>query len=188
MNVADFLTIHGVSVDWLENCCKEILDGDTNGADFVVGLLVDMIRARVSLPTNAADLAAKILQGVADGEDARELIGTKPSRGAPKNQAVAEKHRQANACVELLKLAKIPVTKARELVSLATPMDQREIIDLYKEEPVGNWNATPYFAEIGYGIDGAGVLRRLINLNPDDPKLKSHWEKFLEFCSSHRIK
>lgn len=187
MSADDFLTIHGVSVDWLENCCAEILDGDTNEADFVIGLLVDMIRAEVSLPKNAADLAATILQGVADGEDVRELVGTKSGRGAPKNQAVAEKHRQANACIVLLKLAKIPARKAVELVGLATPMDSREIWDLPKEEPVGNWNATPYFAEIGFGRDGAGVLRRLLNKAPDDPKLRPCWDQFREFCTVNQI-
>lgn len=194
MNAAVFLTLHGVSVDWLENCCKEILDGDTDDADFVVGLLVDMIRAGVSLPTNAADLAAKIMQGVADGEDVRGLVGTKPGRGAPKNPEVAEKHRQVNACVELLKLAQIPATKAVELVGLAISIDTREIWDFPKEEPiqarqkgVGDWNAIPYFAKIGFGSSGDGVLRKLINNRPYDHTLVSCWDEFIDFCTVHRI-
>lgn len=187
MSAEDFLTINGVSVDWLENCCDEILRGDTDDADGVICLLTDMIRAGVPLPNNAAGLTAKILQDVADGKDARELVGTRPKRGAPNNEAVAEKHRQAVACVELLKLAEIHVTKAVELVGLSTPIDSREIWKLPTEEPVGDWNAIPYFAEIGFGSDGDGVLRRLINLNPSDPGLRACWDKFSEFCTVNRI-
>lgn len=187
MSANDFLAIRGVSVEWLEEECADIQKGETGFAPDILEIVGDMINDGVPLPPGAAALVAQILRKVAGGEDVRELVGTKPGRGAPRNEEVANKHRQAVACVELLKLAKIPVTKAVELVGLATPIDPREIWDLPKEEPVGNWNATPYFSEIGFGSDGNGVLRRLINLNPNDPDLRTCWAKFSEFCTVNRI-
>lgn len=188
MTADEFLTLRGVNLPWLEGACSDLSSGDAEGAEDILGLLAEMLCHGAPLPPSAASLVSCILQDIASGLDARERVGTKPKRGAPKNDVVAEKHRQAYACIVLLKLAGIRPTNAAELVALATPMDSGEIWHLPTEAPVGKWGTTRYFAEIGFGKDGNGVLRRLIENRPNDPKLLKHWEQFADFCTVNQIR
>ena len=189
MNATEFLANMGVSFDWMEEMCSEIQSNNLEDADQITRLMCDMLEKNVPLPPKAAELTAMILKDLAEGRDARDRLGTKPGRGNPGNAAIDEKHRQADACLALLELAEIKQTKSACLVALAIPLSEREVWNLDRSLVRDGWNAAPYFAQIGFGKEGNGVLRRLLDHRPSgDADLVDCWGQFVEFCSVKGIR
>jgi hypothetical protein len=189
MRTQDFLETRGVSVEWLEELSESMLNdplgsNDTNTSRAIVALLAEMIEAPVTLPPRSAELVTILLRDMLSGADPRARLGLKPGRGRPSDQHIEEKHQQAEACLLLLHLAKVPKTIAVQLVAAALPLDERHIWNLEPDE-IGEtcWAQVPYYTEVALGEDGKGVLCRLLERPPPgaDNVSRAWWQKFREF-------
>lgn len=197
MTSDDFLVVHGVTVEWIEDLARDLL-GDKGAKDragdarVMLSLVAKMVEAGVAVPPIAASLAAAVLRDVGGGVDAREQLGTKPGRGAPESPETAMRHSQASACLALLLLCEVPKSEAVALVAKAAPMSERNVYDL-PETGVGtvervasgmDWDAKAWLIHAANGDLGDGVLNRLLQYGPkDDPELNRYWHQFREFLS-----
>lgn len=203
MTPEEFISSRGLTIEMLEQWADETLVGcqssdvqdssDSVTAE-VIGLAAEMIEAGAALPPLTARLVSEALRDLADGIDPRTRLGLNRGRGAPVDPRVAERHAEASACLELLRLAAVPKSHAVELVARAVPMSVRNVWDLETMIAAGELSEPHktvsvaaqrrYLATVAMGKDGKGVLRRLLEDEPkDEPKYLRDWRQFRDFLS-----
>jgi len=199
MSADDYLSIRGVTVEWLEELASDTLkgqDAETDRSEFkdsasvVVSLAAEMIEAGATLPPTTAKLIAAVLRDTMNGVDARKRIGTKARAGNPGDPAIDERHEQISACLALLRLAGIKKTVAVSMVACAAPLADRQIYNLDEiNSDVPDLQSVQFLADMAFGESGYGVLRRLLDHPPtEDPKALESWHQFQEFMSVNMIR
>lgn len=174
--LGDFLAVKGLSNEWLIEQCEE-LRTNPEAVGTVLEILSDLVKKGIALPPAGADLVSAVLLDLAMGKDARDLVGTAPTRGRPVSTDAQDRRLQAGACLALMKLAKIPRSNSVRLLAEILPMAEREVEEILVPEMTGEWNHLGYLVELG-----GGTLEKL--LKPRSDKNADEWRaKFIDFCS-----